>query len=144
VDTEAGSVDGGLKVEGLANQVSYRFDRTYSVTTDDLSFHVNMDHVADFHKTEVASKTGYLTQYLSAYDSEWNHSRINPEGVRVDWVTNTDVTCGSFEIALSGHHPEGSGYAFQCPLSLVVWIGESWDTFHRGSSAYSRAGPIDA
>lgn len=144
MDTEAGSVDGSLKIEGLANPVSYSFDRTYSVTTDDLSFHVDMDHVADFHNAEVASKTGYPNQYLSASDSEWDHSRINPEGVRVDRVTNTDVTCGSFEIALSGHHPEGSGRAFQRPLSLVVWIGESWDTFHRGSPAYSRAGSIDA
>ncbi|KAE8381838.1 fungal-specific transcription factor domain-containing protein [Aspergillus bertholletiae] len=62
------------------------------------------------------------------------HSRVDPEGIRINWVTDTDMAGGALRKAFTGKHSESACHMLQLPLSLLVGIIEFGNTGHRVST----------
>lgn len=55
--------------------------------------------------------------------------RVDPERVRVDRITHTDVSGGTLRKPFPGKYAEGRGHVLELPLSLLIWVVKLGDTF---------------
>jgi hypothetical protein len=80
-----------------------------SVASDHISKLVDMHHIASLEHAEVVTE------------------RVDPEGIWVNGISDTDVPAGALRIALPVENTEGPCHVLQLPFSLVKKIVENWD-----------------